>query len=105
MLPSDYRLALQALNKGPPLVLDNHNKLAPASGRWRRTGEASIRNHNRKSQPGRLFGRLIGRASERNAQSCLRTSSTAWHHETAPGPWTCVTQATRSSRARSTRTC
>ena len=28
MLPSDYRLALQALNKGRPLALDNHNKLA-----------------------------------------------------------------------------
>jgi pilus assembly protein CpaE len=27
-VPSDYRMALRALNKGRPLVLDNHNKLA-----------------------------------------------------------------------------
>jgi len=26
--PSDYRLALDALNKGRPLVMDNHTKLA-----------------------------------------------------------------------------
>ena len=30
LLPSDYRLALQALNKGRPLALDNHSKLAAA---------------------------------------------------------------------------
>ena len=28
VLPSDYRLALQALNRGRPLTLDNHNKLS-----------------------------------------------------------------------------
>jgi pilus assembly protein CpaE len=28
VFPSEYRLALQALNKGRPLILDNHNKLA-----------------------------------------------------------------------------
>jgi len=27
-VPSDYRTALRALNKGRPLALDNHNKLA-----------------------------------------------------------------------------
>jgi pilus assembly protein CpaE len=27
-VPSDYRMALRALNKGRPLALDNHNKLA-----------------------------------------------------------------------------
>jgi pilus assembly protein CpaE len=30
LVPSDYRVALQALNKGRPLALDNHNKLATA---------------------------------------------------------------------------
>jgi pilus assembly protein CpaE len=29
-VPSDYRAALQALNKGRPLTLDNHNKLSAA---------------------------------------------------------------------------
>ncbi len=28
--PSNYRLALEALNTGRPVVLDNHNKLASA---------------------------------------------------------------------------
>ncbi len=28
VFPSNYRLALDALNNGRPLVLDNHNKLA-----------------------------------------------------------------------------
>ena len=28
--PSNYRVALDALNSGRPLVLDNHNKLAAA---------------------------------------------------------------------------
>ena len=28
VFPSDYRLALGAMNVGRPLVLDNHNKLA-----------------------------------------------------------------------------
>jgi Flp pilus assembly CpaE family ATPase len=27
-VPSDYRTAMRALNKGRPLALDNHNKLA-----------------------------------------------------------------------------
>ena len=35
VFPSDYRLALGALNVGRPLVLDNHNKLA-----------ASLREHS-----------------------------------------------------------
>ena len=47
--PSDYRLALQALNKGRPLALDNHNKLAAsvprarARSRRRRAGDGRPR--------------------------------------------------------------
>ena len=28
LIPSDYRLALEASNKGRPVVLENHNRLA-----------------------------------------------------------------------------
>jgi pilus assembly protein CpaE len=31
VLPSDYRLALQAANQGAPLVVDNHSRLANAT--------------------------------------------------------------------------
>jgi pilus assembly protein CpaE len=62
MLPSDYRLALQALHKGRPLVLDNHNKLA-AGFRGLAKELAKI---DPEPQPapsaGGLFGRLTGRA-------------------------------------------
>jgi septum formation inhibitor-activating ATPase MinD len=30
VFPSNYRLAVEALNRGRPLVLDNHNKLSAA---------------------------------------------------------------------------
>jgi pilus assembly protein CpaE len=61
MLPSDYRLALQALNRGRPLALDNHNKLA--------AGFRSLAKELAKIDPepqvkesgGGLFGRLTGR--------------------------------------------
>jgi pilus assembly protein CpaE len=36
MFPSNYRLALEAVNRGRPLVLDNHNKLAHAYGSFAR---------------------------------------------------------------------
>jgi pilus assembly protein CpaE len=61
MLPSDYRLALHALNRGRPLALDNHNKLA--------AGFRSLAKELAKIDPepqakeigGGLFGRLTGR--------------------------------------------
>jgi len=61
MLPSDYRLALQALNNGRPLALDNHNKLA-AGFRSLAKELAKIDpepKHNEAS--GGLFSRLTGR--------------------------------------------
>jgi pilus assembly protein CpaE len=61
MITSDYRLALQALNNGRPLALDNHNKLA--------AGFRSLAKDLAKVDPepqltasgGGLFGRLTGR--------------------------------------------
>jgi pilus assembly protein CpaE len=61
MLPSDYRLALQALNKGRPLALDNHNKLA-AGYRSLAKELAKIEPEPKRNEPsGSLFGRLTGR--------------------------------------------
>lgn len=68
--PSNYRLAIDALNKGRPIVVDNHNKLASSITSYAR----SLTNTGRKdaATPGRkdtstvdrstgLFGRLTGR--------------------------------------------
>jgi pilus assembly protein CpaE len=61
--PSNYRIALDALNAGRPLVLDNHNKLAAALN-----GFAKRLHVNGSEAPGEvgtkspgLFGRLTGR--------------------------------------------
>jgi Flp pilus assembly CpaE family ATPase len=37
VFPSNYRLALDALNRGRPLVLDNHSKLADAYAAFAQT--------------------------------------------------------------------
>jgi pilus assembly protein CpaE len=61
MLPSDYRLALQALNQGRPLALDNHNKLA-AGFRGLAKELANVETEPKQSEPAQsLFGRLTGR--------------------------------------------
>jgi pilus assembly protein CpaE len=61
VLPSDYRLALQALNNGRPLALDNHNKLA-AGFRSLAKELAKIDPEPKRSEAGGgLFGRLTGR--------------------------------------------
>ena len=54
--PSDYRLALQALNKGRPIALDNHNEL---SGSFKRFAFslAGVR-PDRTASRGGLLGRL-----------------------------------------------
>jgi pilus assembly protein CpaE len=61
VLPSDYRLALRAMNQGRPLALDNHNKLAAAYREVARdlAGLESGRATNTTS--GGLFSRLTGR--------------------------------------------
>jgi pilus assembly protein CpaE len=61
MLPSDYRLALQALNRGRPLALDNHNALAAGfRGLARALAKVGPEPPQRQSG-GSLFGRLTGR--------------------------------------------
>jgi pilus assembly protein CpaE len=57
--PSDYRLALTAMNKGRPMVLDNQNELARAFVAFAR-GLAGIPAGEKipKASASRLFGRL-----------------------------------------------
>jgi pilus assembly protein CpaE len=59
--PSNYRIALEALNTGRPVVLDNHNKLAAALASF---AQGLVETDNEplpdKRQPG-LLGRLTGR--------------------------------------------
>jgi pilus assembly protein CpaE len=59
VLPSDYRLALQALNRGRPLALDNHNGLA-AGFRGLARALAKVGPEPRTPSSG-IFGRLTGR--------------------------------------------
>jgi len=60
MLPSDYRLALQALNRGRPLALDNHNGLAAGFTGLARA-LAKVGPEPRSASGGSFFGRLTGR--------------------------------------------
>ena len=59
--PSNYRIALEALNTGRPVVLDNHNKLSAAlSGFARRladVGDAPVKSEKQTGLLGRLTGR------------------------------------------------
>ena len=60
VFPSDYRLALGALNVGRPLVLDNHNKLAASFASFARvlTTNAQAEPAAEPERPGGLFGRF-----------------------------------------------
>jgi Flp pilus assembly CpaE family ATPase len=55
--PSDYRLALQALNKGRPLVLDGGSDLANAFIRYARE-LAGVRREEPQAARAGLLGRL-----------------------------------------------
>ena len=63
VVPSDYRLAMAALNnRGRPLVLDNHSRLAAAyDGLGDRPPAGSRSNEPRSRHPASIFGRLTGR--------------------------------------------
>jgi len=61
MLPSDYRLALQALNRGRPLALDNHNALAAGFRGLARALAKVGPEPPRNGSGGSFFGRLTGR--------------------------------------------
>jgi pilus assembly protein CpaE len=61
MIPSDYRLALQAMNKGRPVVLEGANELATAFKTFARelTGtQDSTKERDSKARSTSLFGRL-----------------------------------------------
>jgi len=61
LVPSDYRLALQALNQGRPLALENHNKLAAAYRDLARDLAKLETEAPAKPEPTSIFGRLTGR--------------------------------------------
>jgi pilus assembly protein CpaE len=58
--PSDYRAALQALNRGRPIALENHNDL---SSSFRRFAQklAGVKSERAAPKPGGLLGRLTQR--------------------------------------------
>ena len=59
MIPSDYRLALQAMNKGRPVVLDAGNELSSAFKAFaRHLASVADEPKEEKARPGSLFGRL-----------------------------------------------
>jgi pilus assembly protein CpaE len=54
--PSDYRLALQAMNKGRPIVVDNHNDLSAAFTAFARDLSGGGGERNEKPAVRSLFG-------------------------------------------------
>ena len=57
--PSDYRLALYAMNKGRPVVMDNHNQLSGAFTTFaRELGSIPGEMEEPKRRTGSVFGRL-----------------------------------------------
>jgi len=59
-IPNDYRLALQALNAGRPVIVENHTKLA-ASFRRLAFKLAGVHEQEADGDAGGLLGRLLGR--------------------------------------------
>ncbi len=59
--PSNYRLAIEALNKGRPLVVDNHNKLASAMVAYARGLSGSPREDAAVDRPAGFLSKLTGR--------------------------------------------
>jgi pilus assembly protein CpaE len=56
--PSDYRLALQALNAGKPLVLENHNELSASFKRFANTLVGGGRSEKQRPRSTGFLGRL-----------------------------------------------
>ena len=55
--PSDYRRALQAMNKGRPLALDNHNDLSASfKALARELAGVEARRSDQAEKPGGLLG-------------------------------------------------
>ena len=59
--PSDYRLALQAMNKGRPLTLDNHSSLAGSFKMFARDLAGLTADDTDEAVSSGLFSRLAGR--------------------------------------------
>ena len=61
VIPSDYRRALEAVNSGRPLVLENHNKLSGSLVSFAQSlaGVAPRKTEQSPKKPG-LLGRLTG---------------------------------------------
>jgi pilus assembly protein CpaE len=59
--PSNYRLAIDALNKGRPLVIDNHTKLAGSFAAHARALAGVTKREAATERPGGLLGKLTGR--------------------------------------------
>jgi pilus assembly protein CpaE len=61
--PSNYRLAIDALNKGRPIVVDNHNKLSAAFASYAKTltGLATPAADHAAPAPAGLLGRFTRR--------------------------------------------
>ena len=62
-VPSDYRRALEAMNKGRPLALDNHNDLSAAFASIARELAGVPREPRGDRRPSGLLGRFSGRRS------------------------------------------
>ena len=60
--PSDYRVALQALNKGRPVALDNHNELSASFKRFAHQLAGTPHVGRQPKASGGLFGRLTSRS-------------------------------------------
>lgn len=62
LIPSDYRRALEALNRGCPVVLENHNKLSGSLVSFaNRLAGIAAQKKEESDKPAGLFGRLTGR--------------------------------------------
>jgi pilus assembly protein CpaE len=59
--PSNYRLAIDALNKGRPLVVDNHNKLAGSMAAHARSLVGFVSLESSVDRPAGLLSKFTGR--------------------------------------------
>jgi pilus assembly protein CpaE len=59
--PGNYRLAIEALNKGRPLVVDNHNKLASSFAAHARSLCGAAQTNAPAERPAGLLSKLTGR--------------------------------------------
>jgi pilus assembly protein CpaE len=61
LIPSDYRLALQALNTGRPLMVENHSRLAASYRDLAKELSGQKKAEEAVDPPAGLFGRLLAR--------------------------------------------